>query len=186
MKKLIIAIAAVAIGVATNAATVSWAAASGYVYDGSGNTGTAYRMAGVDAYLFYATDYAQSSLVSDFYAGKSSSIQTSAADSIGMSNGRATNEFTSDKTSGDWYFVVFSADGKNLYVSDTAASDYDNVTGINTVTFGKQTDASKAFVSTTGGGYSGAGWYTQSVPEPTSGLLMLLGMAGLALRRKRA
>ena len=27
---------------------------------------------------------------------------------------------------------------------------------------------------------------TQAVPEPTSGLLMLLGMAGLALRRKRA
>ena len=29
-------------------------------------------------------------------------------------------------------------------------------------------------------------WATMSVPEPTSGLLMLLGMAGLALRRKRA
>ena len=29
-----------------------------------------------------------------------------------------------------------------------------------------------------------ANW--QSVPEPTSGLLMLLGMAGLALRRRRA
>lgn len=26
----------------------------------------------------------------------------------------------------------------------------------------------------------------QSVPEPTSGLLLLLGMAGLALKRKRA
>ena len=30
------------------------------------------------------------------------------------------------------------------------------------------------------------GGYTVNVPEPTSGLLMLLGMAGLALRRKRA
>lgn len=29
-------------------------------------------------------------------------------------------------------------------------------------------------------------WSTASVPEPTSGLLMLLGMAGLALRRRRA
>ena len=38
------------------------------------------------------------------------------------------------------------------------------------------------------GGYQGAGWYTASsnVPEPTSGLLMLLGVAGLALKRKRA
>ena len=33
---------------------------------------------------------------------------------------------------------------------------------------------------------SAANWSTMSVPEPTSGLLMLLGMAGLALRRKRA
>ena len=33
------------------------------------------------------------------------------------------------------------------------------------------------------GGGSGGG---ESVPEPTSGLLMLIGAAGLALRRKRA
>lgn len=31
-----------------------------------------------------------------------------------------------------------------------------------------------------------ADWQSASVPEPTSGLLMLLGMAGLALRRRRA
>ena len=31
-----------------------------------------------------------------------------------------------------------------------------------------------------------AGWQTTAVPEPTSGLLLLLGMAGLALKRKHA
>ena len=35
-------------------------------------------------------------------------------------------------------------------------------------------------------GFVNAGWYTASVPEPTSGLLLLLGVAGMALRRRRA
>ena len=38
--------------------------------------------------------------------------------------------------------------------------------------------------SSTGG--VATSWQAAAVPEPTSGLLMLLGMAGLALRRRRA
>ena len=34
--------------------------------------------------------------------------------------------------------------------------------------------------------FSASGWTAAAAPEPTSGLLMLLGLAGLALKRKRA
>ena len=44
-------------------------------------------------------------------------------------------------------------------------------------------DGKMAFKLTTEGGK--AGEWTQAVPEPTSGLLLLLGVAGLALKRKR-
>ena len=37
-----------------------------------------------------------------------------------------------------------------------------------------------------GGTGAATSWQTAAIPEPTSGLLMLLGMAGLALSRRRA
>jgi len=36
------------------------------------------------------------------------------------------------------------------------------------------------------GSQAGNTWQAMTVPEPTSGLMILLGMAGLALRRKQA
>ena len=46
--------------------------------------------------------------------------------------------------------------------------------------------AQHLYNSTTGGGLTTPFGVSQVVPEPTSGLLMLIGMAGLALKRKRA
>ena len=58
-------------------------------------------------------------------------------------------------------------------------------TGSATLQFKSLNTASKAEAVEFNGTVSGAGWYT-AVPEPTSGLLMLVGLAGLALRRRRA
>ena len=46
-------------------------------------------------------------------------------------------------------------------------------------------DMSMAFGTFTDATASTGGW-TQTVPEPTSGLLMLVGLGALALRRRRA
>ena len=190
MKKLIIAMAAVIVAVGANAASVDWTATKGYLYDGAGDS--AAKVTSGTAYLVL-TSYAQSDLVS-LYAGNDrnaaatlTSLQGNAAyvgsGNIGSNARIAAGTGTSSATSAvTAYFVVFNDD--KMYISDTATSDYDALGQSHSFVFSSMTTASKATLDVSAG-YSSAGWYG-AVPEPTSGLLMLLGMAGLALRRRRA
>ena len=78
------------------------------------------------------------------------------------------------------YFAVVNDTG-DIYISDIISVDGKDV---GSVTLSFKAKASSQLVAKTGS-YDGAGWYS-AVPEPTSGLLLLLGMAGLALKRKQA
>ena len=189
MKKLTIALVAVAMGIAANAASYTWSCTSGRVFDGEGGT-TYASVAGQTAYLMFASVLSQADLVSGFNTAGSVSAYTSTVEGKAIStavlnaNARidgtaASSTVTADQTA---YFVVFAND--KMYVSSETTAPYLAV-GTANVTFSSQSTPSKTTLDAASG-YTGAGWYAASVPEPTSGLLMLLGVAGLALRRKRA
>lgn len=191
MKKLIMfALVAVA-SVCANAATVSWGCQRGYLYEAGG----AQKITSGDAYLMFVTgSYTQNDLVNAFNAaggdvsatlaamGGSGAMATGAGE-VGANariTGTSTYAMSSDMTA---YFVVFN--NGNMFVSAETAATYDTVTAEGLATFGTaMSTPSKAAAMDASAGYTSAGWY--AVPEPTSGLLMLVGLAGLALRRRRA
>ena len=70
-----------------------------------------------------------------------------------------------------------AAHGKNYFLASGGAektATFTSATGAKALAFGSQATITQA----------AGGW--AAVPEPTSGLLLLLGMAGLALKRKVA
>jgi hypothetical protein len=92
-----------------------------------------------------------------------------------------------DLTANTPYFVqLILKDGDWTYKTDVLKTANVPGTGNLSINFnnGNGFAESGAKVSFTGTNY---GWtQTTDVPEPTSGLLLLLGVAGLALKRKRA
>ena len=190
MKKLMIAATMALAAIGLNAATINWTATKGYLYDGV----SANKITSGSAYLMVlTTGYTQSDLVSAFNTANGDVATTVAAmtasgvlatgtatieDNARIAEGVSSYNTTSDVTA---YFVVFNND--KMYVSVTGDALYDPVMGAADLAFSSITASSKLEFQASEG-YSAAGWY--AVPEPTSGLLMLLGMCGLALRRRRA
>ena len=204
MKKLIIAVAAIASAVAVNAATVNWASGTlrgAANADGGWGTasianaskdptsGTAWYMA---VYLVDATTYnsltTQESIWKYTGAKKVSDLagtDTATYKSVTKTSGNAASASTDASVGTTYYAAVIAgyhdvALDKDFYLASRATIDgatIDNAGNTYSVS-GILTNVGTTAAS------AGGGW--QVVPEPTSGLLMLLGMAGLALRRRRA
>ena len=181
MKKLMVIVALVAAAVSANAASYAWDAKTGRLFDGNG-TENANRYAGT-GYLFAAGTVSQADILTALVAGTLDTTlgNTLASGTFAAGRVQLSDAFEANNLE-NAYFVVTSGD--SVYISDYAEITASDV-GNSRVAFGSQNALSSAGFKDAAAGYSGAGWY-QSVPEPTSGLLLVLGMAGLALKRKRA
>lgn len=177
MKKLLIATAIVCAAAFAQAATVNWGVL-GVKADG----GTA-PTAGWAVMAFYTEAGAGSAAIeSAIAAGTASSLAFDTGSlSVSMSKGKVAARdanaagITDTTKKYDFYFVVFNnADA-------AAATSYAMVSAPN-----KEYSGIDGKFTASGDFSTLPAWQTTAVPEPTSGLLMLLGVAGLALRRRRA
>ena len=175
MKKILIAVAAIMIGVVANAAAVSWSITN---IQSSPST----EVAAGWLVQIYSSSVAYS--FEDAKAGNIAATFTGATVSSGSAF-RAGQKETDAASAGETvtlYAVIYDAatiaDAKYYIVSDTASKTVAASGADISVAFGSMagTTAANKFLNSS--------W--QAVPEPTSGLLLLLGMAGLALKRKRA
>ena len=194
MKKLIIVCAAVAMGFAAQAASVDW------VYSVTGadaNDTTLY--AGYSAYLYDKTtwdavdfaamtmdDVLNGSLDNSDFGSRTSGMGSNkkrtwgsqdAAGTVGATRGAIVNDKTAGGDAFTGYIVIFNADKSEYLTQEVAMTTRANGDG--------GSDASTSKPTITSANFAAADWKSTAAPEPTSGLLLLVGAGMLALRRKQ-
>ena len=190
MKKLMIALAVAVCAVVVNAASFNWTSsgmtAASKTINSKAGTALYSDAASYTLILFDAGVTSQDTLLAGLRGNKGVADFTSvASQTLGNKSQITAQEFSygSAETDYNFYFVIINGDDVFISASVSAAgqlADTSDVSfsGLGTATKNAFADTSATFAA------NGAGWY--AVPEPTSGLLLLLGVAGLALKRKRA
>ena len=177
MKKLIIALACIIASVCVHAADFSWGAEGISGYDGASQ----------EDYLIYWVSSAYTVTDANYkdIGTFGHADMWGGVDDAGEAEGKVFGFNPGDTASG--YLVVFNSDdldtATHFYQSGTMSTTA-NASGIfvpNTLTYDLSDSATASNWTAVGGGGGGGG----GVPEPTSGLLLALGGAMLALRRKR-
>ena len=181
MKKLIVVMCAAMFGLVAQASSVNWSFS--WATDADGND-----LDGATAYLMNVATMsvadAQTALTAKTFDA------TKALDSATTSNtgnGAEVSKVSTVDLTGSQTFYVVLIDGGNYGITSTITKSMATI-GDTVVSFQELSDDSGNStlpVAWTPGGVSGGGG-GGGAPEPTSGLLLLVGAGILGLRRKRA
>lgn len=180
MKKLIVVLAAVALAACAQAASVSWAVSN--IYKGN-TTDKAQTTDGYMVYLINDATYSQSAAAAALAAGTltAADISSKAVASSGLTAAGKLNTTANlgDLADGNYTFYnVIVGDG-NAVVGSTVGATIVSVGTPSMDSFNAKTLTQNSANWKPAGGGSG------DIPEPTSGLLLLVGAGMLALRRKQ-
>lgn len=180
MKKLMVIAAVVMAVVGAKAAAVDWTASAVYDAWTTAETGKNTAADGWLGYVVLASDY--SNVVAGLKEGDTSALLDSA---VGPVKTSSKGKFTALGATGSvaagnqsFYLIVLNngtlKDATAFATSDAVSANIDASLDT-TIAFGSMANATKTVDS-----------WTAMAPEPTSGLLLLIGCAGLALRRRRS
>jgi len=171
MKKLMVMAAAVVMTVAAQAAQVAWTAERGALSDYASSV----------VYFINASSYTKA--IEALKAG---------GENVATEFAKYVNSTATAKNGAFAAVTAYNVEDKAAFIifADNAiveGGSYDT-TGLVDISANVYTppDTAPGKVKLTNDMFSSKGNAIGSVPEPTSGLLLLLGMAGLALRRRRA
>ena len=188
MKKLMIAAAIVCAAALSQAATVNWAATNNALYDGDA-TAANYSAYLVDVYGATTTYADAAAVAAALQTGTfDGTILYTAVSGSGLSVvGSGTKTVKINVPAGTALPSGYNnSDPVSLYsilFNGSTASAADQYLAHTPTAIDTSISAAGALAVTLG---SQAGKEWAAIPEPTSGLLLLLGVAGLALRRRRA